>query len=186
VGGGRTTPVTIVVNPGTKLTFKNTDPFRHRLYAVGQKLFSANDTPAGGTREWTVPEPGTFEIRDESAPSVRMWVVADPNVVAIAYPSLKGDFAVPLEAPGEYRVQAFFSGKRVGPELPVTVAAADVDISKTPLKLVDERAAAKAAKDDAEGVADKADAPGDAKQPDANKGEAPPPPTNPQEGAEKK
>src|SRR5262245_23239720 len=49
VGGGRTTPVTIVVNPGTKLTFKNTDPFRHRLYAVGQKLFSASDTLPGAT-----------------------------------------------------------------------------------------------------------------------------------------
>src|SRR5687768_8878307 len=34
IGGGRTTPVTIVVPPRTKLTFRNTDPFTHRLYAV--------------------------------------------------------------------------------------------------------------------------------------------------------
>jgi plastocyanin len=168
VGGGRTTPVTIVVAPGTKLTFQNTDPFRHRLYAVGQKMFSPNDTPQGGTREWTVPEPGTFEIRDEAAPSVRMWVVADPNVAAVAYPSLKGEFALTLEAPGEYRVQAFFAGKRVGPELPATLAAADLDLSRNPLRLVDEKAAAKAAKDEAEGVADanKAEAAGEGK-PDA-------------------
>lgn len=158
VGGGRTTPVTIVVTPGTKLSFKNTDPFRHRLYAVGQKLFTASDTLPGATREWTVPEAGTFEIRDESAPSVRMWVVANPNVVSIAYPSLKGDFAIPVETQGDYRIQAFFSGKPVGPELPVTVAAGDVDISKTPLKLIDEKAAAKAAKEEAEAAAEKPDA----------------------------
>jgi plastocyanin len=150
VGGGRTTPVTMVVAPGTKLTFQNTDPFKHRLYAVGLKTFTASDTLQGATREWTVPEAGAFEIRDESAPSLRMWVVAEPTVAAIAYPSLKGEFAVPLEAPGDYRIQAFFSGKRVGPEVPVTVAAADFDI-KTPLRLVSEKQAAKAAKDDAEG-----------------------------------
>jgi plastocyanin len=157
VGGGRTTPVTIVVTPGTKLRFQNTDPFRHRLFAVGQKLFTASDTLQGATREWTVPEAGSFEIRDESAPSVRMWVVADPNVAAVGYPSLKGEFAVPLESAGDYRIQAFFAGKKVGQEVPVTVAAGDLDISKTPLRVVDERAAAKAAKDEAEGVNDKAD-----------------------------
>lgn len=165
VGGGRTTPVTIVVAPGTKLTFQNTDPFRHRLFAVGQKMFSPNDTPAGGTREWTVPEAGSYEIRDEAAPSLRMWVVADPNVAAIAYPSLKGEFSLTLEGPGDYRVQAFFAGKRVGPELPTTLAAADLDLSRTPLRLVDEKAAAKAAKDEAEGLAEanKPEAAGDAK-----------------------
>jgi plastocyanin len=166
VGGGRTTPVTIVVAPGTKLTFQNTDPFRHRLYAVGQKMFSPNDTLQGATREWTVPEAGTFEIRDEAAPSLRMWVVADPHVAAVAYPSMKGEFSLTLENPGEYRVQAFFAGKRVGPEIPATLAAADIDISKTPLRLVDEKAAAKAAKDEAEGVAEKQSETSEAK-PDA-------------------
>ena len=149
VGGGRTTPVTIVVAPGTKLVFKNTDPFKHRLYAVGQKLFTANDTAQGATREWTVPEPGVYEIRDEAAPSLRMWVVSEPLVAAIAYPSLKGDFAVPVEQPGEYRIRAYFAGKAIGPELPVTIAAADVEI-KGPIRLLDEKAAAKAAKEEAE------------------------------------
>src|SRR5262245_49717906 len=74
VGGGRTTPVTIVVPPGTRLTFQNTDPFKHRLYAVGIKTFAANDQAQGAARDWTVPEKGTFEIRDEAAPSLRMWV----------------------------------------------------------------------------------------------------------------
>lgn len=151
VSGGRTTPVTIVVTPGTRLRFQNADPFRHRLYAVGLKTFTASDTQRGATREWTVPEAGVFEIRDELAPSVRMWVVAEPNVVAIGYPSLKGDFSLNVEAAGEYTVQAFFAGKRVGPALPVKVDAADVDLTRTPIKVVDDRAAAKAAKADAEG-----------------------------------
>ncbi|HET9956992.1 MAG TPA: hypothetical protein VFQ61_20995, partial [Polyangiaceae bacterium] len=110
---------------------------------------------------------GTFEIRDELAPSVRMWVVADPNVAAITYPSMKGDFSLTVENAGDYKVQAFFSGKRVGSELPVAVEKGDVDTTKNPIKLVDERAQAKAAKDDAEGGAEpKADA-------TDNKGEKP-------------
>lgn len=151
VGGGRTTPVTMVVAPGTKLTFQNTDAFKHRLFVVNLKTFTPSDTLPGATREWTVPEAGTFEIRDESAPSLRMWIVAEPNVAGIAYPSLKGEFSVAVEGAGEYRLQAFFAGKRVGPEVPVTLKEADVDLSRNPLRLVDERAAAKAAKDDAEG-----------------------------------
>lgn len=178
VGGGRTTPVTMVVAPGTKLSFKNTDPFKHRLYIVDLKTFGASDTLPGGSREWTVPEAGTFEIRDEAAPSLRMWVVAEPTVAGIAYPSLKGEFSVPLEGAGEYRLQAFFSGKKVGPEVPVTLKEADVDVSRTPLRLVDEKAAAKAAKDDAENGGEKQPAATDADKdnkaaPDASA--APPP-----------
>jgi hypothetical protein len=156
VGGGRTTPVTLVVVPGTKLVFQNTDPFKHRLYAVGVKTFTANDTLRGATREWTVPEAGIFEIRDEAAPSIRTFIVAEPNVAAIAYPSLKGDFALRVPTAGAYKIQAFFAGKRTGPEIPVNVEAGDVDLSKTPLRLVDEKALAKAVKDEAEGVAEKA------------------------------
>jgi hypothetical protein len=151
VGGGRTTPVTIVTAPGTKLVFQNTDPFKHRLYAVGYKTFSPADTGRGATREWSVPEPGVYEIRDELAPSLRMWIVSEPTVAAIAYPSMKGEFSIPIEAEGEYRLQAFFAGKKVGPEIPVKIAGGDVDLGKTPIKLVDERAAQRAAKDDAEG-----------------------------------
>lgn len=153
VGGGRTTPVTLVVAPGTKLTFQNADAFKHRLYAVGLKTFTASDTAPNAKREWTVPGPGVFEIRDELAPSVRMWVVGEPNVAAIAHPTLKGDFAVPIELPGEYRVQVYFAGKPVGPALPVKVDAGDVDLSKTPIRLVDASAAAKAAKEESEAAA---------------------------------
>jgi hypothetical protein len=161
VGGGRTTPVTLVVPPGTRLTFQNTDPFKHRLHGVGISTFQPADTARGMTREWSVPAPGVFEIRDELAPSLRMWVIAEPNVAGIAYPSQKGDFALSVEQPGEYTVQAFFAGKKVGPALPVTVKDADVDLSKSPLKLADEKAAAAA--DKAEAEKEKAPVDGDAK-----------------------
>ena len=161
VGGGRTTPVTLVVPPGTRLTFQNTDPFKHRLHGVGFPTFQPADTVRGASREWSVPGHGVFEIRDELAPSLRMWVVGDPTVAAIAYPSMKGDFALSVEQPGDYTVQAFFAGKKVGPAMPVTVKDADLDLTKTPLKVGDEKAAAAAEKADAEKA--KADAETDAK-----------------------
>jgi hypothetical protein len=162
VGGGRTTPVTIVVPPNTRLTFQNTDPFKHRLYGVNINSFMPADTLRGANREWTVPGPGVFEIRDQLAPSLRMWVIGDPNVAAISYPSMKGDFALSVEQPGEYMVQAFFAGKKVGPALPVTVKDVDVDLTKTPLKVGDEKAAAAADKAEAEKA--KAQAESEAKQ----------------------
>jgi plastocyanin len=155
VGGGRTTPVTIVVAPGTLLRFQNTDAFKHRLYGVNIKTFPAADTKRGDKREWTVPEPGIFEIRDELAPSLRTWVVADPNVAAIVYPSQKGEFSLTVPEAGDYTVQAFFAGKKVGPAVPVTVATADIDISRNPLKVGDEKAAAAA--DKAEAAREKAE-----------------------------
>ncbi|HEY3495786.1 MAG TPA: hypothetical protein VGK73_13905, partial [Polyangiaceae bacterium] len=103
-----------------------------------------------GAREWSVPGPGVFEIRDELAPSLRMWVVGEPNVAGIAYPSMKGDFGLNVEEPGDYVVQAFFAGKKVGPAIPVTVQAADIDLSKAPLKVGDEKSAAAVDKADEE------------------------------------
>ena len=55
-----------------------------------------------------------------------------------------------MEQAGDYTVQAFFAGKKVGPALPVTVKDADLDLSKTPLKVGDEKAAAAADKAEAE------------------------------------
>ncbi len=137
VGGGRTTPVTLVVVPGTKLIFRNTDPFKHRLYGVGIKTFAANETMKGGERAWTVPSAGVFEIRDELAPSLRMWIVGNPKVAAIAYPTMKGEFRLSVKQPGEYKVQAYFSGKQVGEDAPVTVDGGNVVI-KAPIKVAKE------------------------------------------------
>jgi hypothetical protein len=129
VGGGRTTPVTIVVVPGTKLVFQNTDPFTHRLYGVGMPAFGPNDTARGATREWTVPGPGKFEIRDEAAPSLRMWVVGEPNVASIAYPTMKGEFFLTAPVEGTYSVQAYFAGEKAGNAAPATVAKDDVKVA---------------------------------------------------------
>jgi hypothetical protein len=133
VGGGRTTPVTIVVPPGTQLQFQNTDPFKHRLYGVGISTFPANDTARGGTREWAVPGEGVFEIRDELAPSLRMWIIGEPNVAAIAYPSMKGEFVLSVADPGDYTIQTFFAGKKVGQPKPVRVEAKDIDVRGVPV-----------------------------------------------------
>jgi len=155
VGGGRTTPVTIVVPPSTKLTFQNTDPFKHRLYGVGISTFPPNDTIKGGTRDWSVPGPGSFEIRDELAPSLRMFVIGEPNVAAIAYPSMKGEFALTVKDPGEYTVQAFFAGKKVGDPTVVAVADGDVDLSKKPIKVAPDPKKTEEPKDEKEEPEDK-------------------------------
>ena len=148
IGGGRTAPVTIVVPPLTKLSFQNTDPFPHRLYGYNLPSFGPSDTGRGANRDWTVPSAGVFEIRDEAAPSLRMWVVGDDNVAAIAYPSLKGEFQLSIGQPGEYQVQAFFSGKKVGAPTTIKVTTADMDISKNPIVV---------AKKEASGSKDKSD-----------------------------
>jgi hypothetical protein len=133
IGGGRTAPVTIVVPPLTKLSFQNTDPFPHRLYGYNLPSFSPSDTGRGANRDWTVPAAGVFEIRDEAAPSLRMWVIGDDAVATIAYPSLKGEFQLSINQPGDYQVQAFFSGKKVGPAIPIKVTTTDIEMGKTPL-----------------------------------------------------
>jgi hypothetical protein len=150
VGGGRTTPVTIVVTPGTRLTFQNTDPFKHQLYGVGIKTFAPGQTGPGATRDWSVPAPGVFEIRDQSAPSLRMWIVSEPNVAQVAYPSMKGEFSVNIQEPGDYVLQAYFAGKKVGAATPVTVAASDLEV-KLPIKVNDPGAASAADKPAASG-----------------------------------
>ena len=138
VSGGRTTPVTIVVPPGTELRFKNADPFEHRLYGVGSTLFPPADMASGAVRKWTVQAPGTYEIRDELSPSVRTWVVADARVAAVAYPSDDGRFTLDLDKPGQYTLQAYFAGAPVGPARTVTSTGRNIDISASPIVLATE------------------------------------------------
>ncbi|MEB2311182.1 MAG: hypothetical protein OZ921_12650 [Sorangiineae bacterium] len=151
VGGGRTTPVTIVVPPGTRLQFQNTDPFKHRLYGVKIPTFQPSDTIKGATRDWSVPSAGVFEIRDELAPSLRMWIIGEPNVAAIAYPSMKGQFQLDLAEPGDYTLQVYFSGAKLGPAQAVTLKGGDVDLTKTPIKVADESKKPKASDDEDKG-----------------------------------
>jgi hypothetical protein len=138
VGGGRTTPVTIVVPSGQQLQFQNTDPFKHRLYGVGEPSFLPGDTARGARRDWTPSKPGSYEIRDEAAPSLRMWIIAEPNAAGVAYPNLKGEFSLSVPAEGKYTVQAYFAGKKVGPGVAVEVKAGDVEL-KVPLKVAEEK-----------------------------------------------
>lgn len=113
VTGGRVFPTTIVVTPNTHLVFKNFDPFPHRLYAVGQAAFKPENLAPNGTRDWAAPGPGKYEIRDELFPSVRTFIVVDPQVVAVTYPGKDGAFGFSLPG-GEYVLKAFFNGKQVG------------------------------------------------------------------------
>lgn len=133
ISGGRTTPVTLVVVPGTELRFKNSDPFDHRLYGVGFPSFSPSTMNKGATRRWTALEAGRYEIRDELTPSLRMWVVAEPTVAATTFPSSDGKFTLNVDDPGQYNVQAYFAGEPVGKPLAVVVERRDVDISGRPL-----------------------------------------------------
>jgi len=94
----------------------------------------------GAAREWTPAAPGTYEIRDEAAPSLRMWIVAEPNVASINLSSLKGEFSINAEQAGDYTLQAYFSGRKVGDAIPVKVAAADLEL-KAAIRVMDQKTA---------------------------------------------
>ena len=58
VTGGRITPSTIVISPGTRLSFKNADPFAHELYEVSNASWAANAVAPGSSREWAATTAG--------------------------------------------------------------------------------------------------------------------------------
>lgn len=138
VTGGRVFPTTIVVTPNTQLTFKNFDPFKHRIYvqsATGQKLLNAEDLQTGGSRMWAPQGAGKYEVKDELFPSVRTYIVVDPQVAQVAYPGRDGAFGFSLPA-GDYVLKAFFNGKPIGKQ--VNFSAKDKGLPlelKEPLKL---------------------------------------------------
>jgi hypothetical protein len=129
VTGGRTVPATIVVAPNTRLSFKNADPFPHRLYQVNEPKWSANTMATGAQRDWAAPGPGRYEIRDEYFPSVRMWVVVEPQVVDFVYPDKDGAFSMNLP-PGEYTLKAYFAGKQVGAPAGIFVREGGADLKE--------------------------------------------------------
>jgi hypothetical protein len=113
VTGGRITPSTIVLSPGSRLSFKNTDPFPHQLYEVNSPSWAPNPIAPGSTREWAAGPPGVHVIRDTLFPSVVMYVVVDANAVEYDFPDREGTFSMNLP-PGEYTLKAFFDGKPTG------------------------------------------------------------------------
>ena len=135
ITGGRTIPATIVVSPGTRLSFENRDPFLHRLYANGQQSWKAEPMNPGSRREWSAPQgAGRFEFKDELFPSVRTYVIVEPQVVEIAYPGRDGAFAMNL-APGDYVLKAYFGGKQVGKPISVGVKGPQLIDLKDPLNV---------------------------------------------------
>lgn len=134
VTGGRVYPTTIVVSPTTPLAFKNYDPFKHRLYVVGNPSFKAEDLGPGQVRSWSAAGAGKYEIRDELFPSVRTYVIVDPQVVQVAYPGRDGAFGLTLPA-GDYVLKAFFQGKQVGKSTPVNAKEKSTVELKDPLNV---------------------------------------------------
>lgn len=124
--GGRMSPVTIVVSQGQQVQFENKDPFPHRIYDTGNKGLPVGETPAAKARTWTPPGPGKYEIRDQTSPSLRAWIVVEPKATAVAYPDRKGEFAIDLE-PGKYKLRAYHNGDMVGKELDVVVNPAPAE-----------------------------------------------------------
>jgi len=128
VTGGRITPATIVLAPGSRLTFKNSDPFPHQLYEVNNPAWAANPTAPGSSRDWALTAPGQHVIRDQLFPSITMYVVIDANAVEATYPDREGNFSMSLPA-GEYTLKAFFDGKAVGKPIDgVKVESKDVEL----------------------------------------------------------
>lgn len=127
ITGGRYVPTTLVVAPGAKITFKNADPFPHKLYS-SQKEWGNSEVVPNGTREWTAPAGGgSFEFKDELFPSVRGYVVVEPNAVSFAYPARDSSFTMQLN-PGDYVLKAYFSGKAVGDPQNISVKGANLDL----------------------------------------------------------
>jgi hypothetical protein len=112
VTGGRATPSTIVVAPGSRLVFKNADPFPHTLYEVGNASWAANPTAPGSSRDWSGTSQGVHEIRDQLFPSVAMHIVVEPSAAEFAFPDHEGAFSMALP-PGEYSFKVYFDGKLV-------------------------------------------------------------------------
>jgi hypothetical protein len=113
VTGGRISPSTVVVSPGSRLAFKNSDPFAHPLYEVNNAAWAANPLAPGSTREWVAGAPGLHVIRDQLFPSMVMYVLVDANAVDFDFPDREGGFSMSVP-PGEYTVKAFFEGKPTG------------------------------------------------------------------------
>jgi hypothetical protein len=117
VTGGRLTPSTIVLSVGSRISFKNVDPFPHVLYEVEDPKWGPNPTGSASTREWAATAPGAHTIRDQLFPSIVMHVIVDPTAAEFALPDHDGAFSMPLPS-GEYTLKVFFDGKQVGKEVP--------------------------------------------------------------------
>jgi hypothetical protein len=114
ITGGRTHLTTVAAPPSTRIAFKNVDPFPHRLYTFGSQLWKPETIAPGAQREFSAPNgAGRFEFRDELFPSLRTFVVVEPNIADVTFPNRDGSFELSLGA-GEYTLVAYFNGKEAG------------------------------------------------------------------------
>lgn len=136
IAGGRTTPVTLVVAEGQQIQLENHDPFKHKLYTTDPKGgFPDAELLETKSITWTPPGPGKYEIRDKLVPSLRTWIVVEPNTVTVGYPNRKGEFALALE-PGTYTLQGYFNGEAVGEAMPLELKPAPTTLQlQKPLKV---------------------------------------------------
>lgn len=136
VTGERVMPSTIVLSPGSRLSFKNSDPFQHTLYEVGNASWGPNPTAPGSSRDWAAAATGVHVIRDAQFPSLVMYIVVDAAAIECTYPDRDGTFTMSLP-PGDYTLKAFFDGKPVGkPVDGVHVGDKDVEL-KDPMPIGD-------------------------------------------------
>jgi len=104
---------------------------------TGNKGLTAVEMAAGKSRGWTPPGPGKYEIRDQSSPSIRSWIVVEPRAAAVGYPDRKGEFQIDLE-PGKYKLRGYHNGEAVGSELEINVAPVPVEQTlKAPLHIAE-------------------------------------------------
>jgi plastocyanin len=115
ITGGRATPSTVIVSPGSRVSFKNVDPFVHVLFEATGTEWVANPVAPGSSREWSTTAPGLHVIRDQLFPSVAMYVFVDPAALEFSLPDREGNFGMTLPH-GDYTLKAFFDGKQVGKE----------------------------------------------------------------------
>ncbi len=116
VTGGRATPSTQVLAPGSRLSFQNQDPFEHVLYEVNNPAWGPSATAPKSSREWMGTTPGRHVIRDQFFPSIVMYVVIDPAAIEVSMPDRDGAFSMTLPT-GDYTFKAFFEGKQVGKDV---------------------------------------------------------------------
>ena len=114
VGGGRTTPVTVVVAPGTRLHFENRDPFPHNSSVSVSRRSRPGRCPRWRPR---LDGAGARQIRNSRR------ALAERSQLGRRRSERRRDrvpgseaFHHPAACPGEYTVRAFFSGARWGAE----------------------------------------------------------------------
>ncbi len=134
ITGGHTVPSTIVISPGTVLSFLNHDPFVHKLFQANGDGFKADELQSGKNRDWTAPGAGRYEFRDQLFSSVHFSVVVDPGVVDVVYPGHNGAFAFSNLPAGDYYLQAYFDAKPMGKRVAVVANRGTVEM-KDPLNV---------------------------------------------------